>query len=95
MKVEIDESFPDSDYSGWNNRVVKKIVPNGTNTAIQYGIHEVYYDEDGKPSTCTVDPIALLAFDEDAEDPIEILKSELKRYQKALEQPVLNYEDIG
>jgi hypothetical protein len=55
---------------------------------VTFGIHEVYYT-DGEPSMVTVD-----AMDPHGET-FEELKQDLEWYQRALEKPVLNYEDIG
>lgn len=38
----------------WSHRIVKKTTSRG----VFYGIHEVFFDKDGKPEGCTVDPVA-------------------------------------
>ena len=53
-------------------------------------IYEVYYDEDGKPISCTENPI--LDFHVDSEEDI---KEEIKIIQKAFESPTLDLKDIG
>ena len=55
--------------SGWNNRIVK-------NKEGFYGIHEVYYNEDGAPISMTVDSVFGLF------DSIEDLKASLELVYK-------------
>ena len=69
----------------WSYRIVKK--QNGD--AEWYGIHEVYYDGDGKPTACTEDPITL-----DAES-MEDFDWMLAQFKIATNQPWLNYKDFG
>ena len=70
----------------WNYRVIKKIHDDGTEI---FAIHEVYYDDDGKPDLVTEDPC------EPQGETLEELKDDCEWYQKALEHPVLNYDDFG
>lgn len=72
----------------WNYRVVKKSNTGYDNLDEYYGIHEVYYDDDGKPEMVTVDPVGA------AGDTLEELKHDLAYMIAALDMPVLNYEDI-
>ena len=72
----------------WNYRVVRK-----TNTGYDmldeyYGIHEVYYDDDGNPEMVTVDPVGIVG------DSLLELRQEYVYYLRALLRPVLDYEDI-
>lgn len=67
----------------WNYRVVKK-TQNGETT---YGIHECYYDENGNPSSITVEPM-----DPHGES-IEELRDDLELMSLALTRPVLNFDD--
>jgi hypothetical protein len=53
-----------------------------------YAIHEVFYDEEGEPWTCSEDPVCPEG------DTLEALREELGHYQRALEWPVLEYEDL-
>lgn len=64
----------------WNYRVLKH--PDGF-----LAVHEVYYTNNN-PDSCTVEPIDLSG------DDLKHLKSILKGVQKALEKPILNYEDF-
>ena len=54
----------------------------------RHAIHEIFYDEEGRPWTCTEDPVCPAA------DTLEALREELEHYQRALEWPVLEYEDL-
>lgn len=67
----------------WNHRVIRKTF--GDETYFQ--IHEVYYDDQGKPKVCTVDSVAAMG-----ETP-EILRSELIMMLAAYEKPILDYDD--
>ncbi len=72
----------------WSYRVVRKIETGYDNLGEYYGIHEVYYDDDGKPEMVTVDPIG------PAGDTLKELKCDLAYMLDALKKPVLDYEDI-
>ena len=61
----------------WNYRVIKHAEQ-------QFSIHEVYYDEEGKPHSMTVDPVS--AFGETLEE----LKDDLLLISVALTKPVLD-----
>lgn len=65
--------------TSWNYRVLR--YSDGS-----LGIHEVYYDEGGKPSMCTVDGVS------GAGEDIDELRRDLKLMAKALEKPILEYE---
>ena len=64
----------------WDYRVVKK--------EDMYGIHEVYYDDDGKPYMCTENPITM---DADSENDLEWM---LENVAPAVNHPWLNYTDF-
>jgi len=73
----------------WNHRIVKRVYHHASGDETTYQIHEVYYDEIGsEPTNITLDPIAPLG------ETVEELKEELNRMLRALEHPVLNYEDF-
>jgi hypothetical protein len=70
----------------WNYRVVKTVtkIPLG-DTDISYGIHEVYYDDNGdivNISESLAHPIS---------DDLEGLKWNLERMMKACKKPVIDY----
>ena len=54
----------------------------------RYAIHEVYYDEEGEPWTCSEEPVCPKG------KMLEALREELEHYQRALEWPVLEYTDL-
>ena len=64
----------------WNYRVIKSIDQTGE---VNFGIHEVYYDENNIPHSCTAEPIVLTA------ESIEDLKADLELINKAFSKPVL------
>jgi hypothetical protein len=73
----------------WNHRVCKQEVPSlDGETETQYGIHEVYYNDGGKPSGCTENPIAVVGED------IDEIRETVKRFHKALSLPVLDLDTI-
>ncbi len=72
----------------WNHRVVQTTHKFGDETFHTFGIHECYYDENGKIWAASMEPEALTA------DDVEGLKWSLDKIRKAFESPVLNLEDI-
>lgn len=56
----------------WNNRICKT-KNDKYEGGFEYGIHEVYYDENGTAHSMTVDPIGLGNF-ESSEELMESLK---------------------
>lgn len=70
----------------WNYRVIKRTYPDGTEI---YTIHEVYYKENGEPEYVTENSCYPQG------ETLEELKGDIALYRKALENPVLNYEDFG
>lgn len=70
-------------FSHWNYRIIKRKHEDGE---ITFGVHEVYYDMNANPVSCT----------EDAMDPMggteQELKDVLKLMLEAFRKPVLAYE---
>ena len=66
---------------GWNHRVLESHTDEGEP---QYEIHEVYYDELGRPVTHTVEAVKPYS-----EDPITLAR-ELAMFRRALRQPILS-----
>lgn len=66
----------------WNYRVMTM------NNGATYTIHEVYYDEEGKPRSYTVDPI------DPCGESLKDLKTELSWMRKALSKPILTPDDF-
>jgi hypothetical protein len=67
----------------WNYRVVRK----KQGEEVQYGIHEVYY-ENNVPWHCTKNPVAFVWYDED--NALEILEM----VREGMFKPVLDYDDF-
>ena len=70
----------------WNYRVLVREYPQTQEDV--FAIHEVYYDENDAPGSCTVNPVAPIG------DSLEELKGVLQMYATALEKPVLRYEEF-
>jgi hypothetical protein len=68
----------------WNHRVVRRNGCDGT----YYSIHEVYYDSQGNPSSCTENPV------EPFGETFEELVQDLQRFTQALEKPILDYDSF-
>ncbi|RFA30017.1 hypothetical protein CAI21_07305 [Alkalilimnicola ehrlichii] len=64
----------------WNYRIVRK---QGV-----LAVFEVYYDEDGKPETCTADPVAPQG------ETLDELRGDLEHYVAALASPILDIEQF-
>jgi len=76
-----------NDLSHWNHRVIKRSFPRANgNVDVMYGIHEVYYDADGKPVTCTKEAVEVVGENEEA------LQQTLEWMKLALTKPVLDFD---
>jgi len=64
----------------WNYRVIKSMDKNGE---AFFGIHEVYYEDNNVPKSCTVEPVSLAA------ESLEDLKADLNLIAKSFNKPVL------
>lgn len=74
----------------WNYRVIKSVYDVvGQPDEVTYGIHEVYYDEDGKPTSCTAEPVSLYG------ETLEELQEEAARFVQACTLPVLTEDDFN
>lgn len=74
--------------SGWNHR----ILIHRNKDEVGYSVHEVYYDEDGKPNSCTADSCHPYG------NTIEELKNEIDQFAKATTLPFLEhsfFEDLN
>ena len=71
----------------WNYRVIhrKTTDPEEPDT---FAIHEVYYNNGGSPVMVTVSEIAPIS------DSYNGLDKVLKHYMKAIQKPILEYEDF-
>jgi len=76
----------------WNYRVIHSLAPSGTDPSKdlepEYSIHEVYYDKAGMPRLMSVNAIAPSGTD------LAELKRDIKKYIKALKEPVLEDKDF-
>jgi hypothetical protein len=68
----------------WNYRVLQK----RGDGEVFYQIHEVYYDEEGRPRAATVDPPGVHG------DSLEDLEWSLEQMKLALTKPVLTDQDF-
>lgn len=81
----------------WNYRVVRKRwrYPESMRDKLDgevhdfLAVHEVYYDSEGKPFNCTVEPRPVSG------ENVGALRWQLEHMLKALDEPVLNYDEIG
>lgn len=74
----------------WNHRVVRREYPDAApSERIAYGIHEVYYDAEGKPDRVTQSAINAWG------GTVDELRDNLRQMLRALDQPILNYKDIA
>ena len=67
----------------WNHRVIKTT----SGDAVSYGIHEVYYDDAGKPSMSTENAVGVIA---DTHDELWLA---LRDVSQALFLPALEWKD--
>jgi hypothetical protein len=67
----------------WNYRVIK--------IGEEVGIHEVYYDEEGNPSSYTANPVAVSSYTEDGADSLKWI---LERMLEGVCKEVLSEEDF-
>ena len=70
----------------WNYRLVKKIIPDSEH--FTYGIHEVYYNDDGTAWGVTEDPVDMSA------DHLNELKIQWDMLIEAFGRPVIEYDEF-
>jgi hypothetical protein len=75
-----------AEAGGWNYRMVRRHLRDGTT---RIGIHEVFYDDEGKAERITEEPIGL---ENDADEGVPGLVAEIGSVLHAIAQPVLEYE---
>ena len=66
--------------SYWNYRVVERDDT--------FAIHEAYYDDAGNVTHITAEPVAPMG------ESLAELRADMEHYRRALDEPVLRYEDI-
>lgn len=73
--------------SHWNNRILFHADKRGD----WYGLHEVFYDDKGQPTACTVEPMT------GAYESVSDLRRSLELMLKDARsrKPVLIYDDFG
>lgn len=73
----------------WNYRLMKREYLNPINQEkeVIYGIHEVYYDEDGNPNGWSKEPENI------SSETIEGIQWQIEKFQEALTKPLLDYSD--
>lgn len=68
----------------WNYRIMKRTYENGEE---EFGLYEVYYDENGQPNGWSADARPITA------ESLEGLKWVQEKFAEALEKPVLLYTE--
>lgn len=76
----------------WNYRVIAKRLPEYND--VNFGIYEVYYDENNEPISFTEDPINIESFISYDTDPIESINWQLDAIKLALKKPVMDYDNF-
>lgn len=78
----------------WNYRLLRHLDGRGQ---IYLAVHEVYYDEEGKPDACTVEPVRLIGQDEEHGDHVNEILKELAMIRRDLMNgaPVLDYATLA
>lgn len=67
----------------WNHRVMRRTTKYGT----YYGVHEVYYDSEGKVDGYTIHPVSV------AGESVEEIKEYLQMILNCLDKDILDYEE--
>lgn len=74
-----------SKMSGWNNRIVK--LRDDTYTfGYRYGLHEVFYDENGKPTSCTEN--SMIGYFESPDEliaSVNLMKNDIDKHKDILD----------
>lgn len=68
----------------WNYRLLKKAVTWGSADYVVYGIHEVYYDENGTVESWTENEVTLGSYESTEE-----VKQSMELIRKAFSKPLL------
>ena len=68
----------------WNHRV----LAHEHKGELTFGIHEVFYNDDGVPDMCTEDAVGVVG------DNLADISQTLKWMRKALRKPILSYSDF-
>ena len=68
----------------WNHRVVHRVIQGDD----FYGIHEVFYDDEGRPDMMTERAVGVCG------DNLEELQQTLEWMLQAMDKPILEYDEI-
>ena len=68
----------------WNYRILAQEYKG----ELWFGIHEIYYNDDGIPDMCTEDAVGVVG------DNLAEISDTLKWMKKALKKPILSYSDF-
>lgn len=76
--------------SSWDYRVVRSVfrIPGADRDEVSFGLHETYYDDAGKPTSCTEDAVDV------SSETVEGLRWVLDRMIEALAKPILEMKDF-
>ena len=72
----------------WNHRILRHTCNRGNEEIEWFAIHEVYYDDEGKPDMCTLDPA--YPYGETTEE----LEKDMEYFSQAFKAPVLDFADF-
>lgn len=72
----------------WNHRCLVKEHETPDGKEFEFGIYEVYYNDDGIPNMCTENPVAVVG------ESMADLSQTLDWMRKALRQTLLAYADF-
>lgn len=87
----------------WNHRVLAKRIKTKKRvgkdlidtTIIEFGLYEVFYDDNNNPDSCTEESMNPRVYDDDdIDDPIADLKTTLEWMRTACDKPVLDYDNF-
>ena len=66
----------------WNHRVIRHVLVDETSWL---AIHEVYYDDNDKPDSCTKEPIQMVSND------LNEMEWTVDKIKEALKKPIIDY----
>lgn len=72
-------------FRTWNYR----IIAHEYDDEIEYGIHEVYYDEKGEPQEWSTEPVPFVS------DTVEGLQELWSKVRRGLQEPVFVADEFG
>ena len=73
----------------WNHRIIRRVHHHSDGTTSEsFMVHEVYYDDAGRPVSCTEEGV------EPYGETLEELVEELKMFSQAAGMPILEYDQF-